>query len=53
MAHVDEETGSVVDYGFVPDRQLVHEFTPEGFYYTRDDMEAVVTNLSTVASRDL
>jgi hypothetical protein len=38
MAHVDEETGRVVDYGFVPDPQLVHEFTPEGFHYTRDDM---------------
>jgi hypothetical protein len=38
MAHVDEETGCVVGYGFVPDPEFVHEFTPQGIHHTRDDM---------------
>jgi Mycotoxin biosynthesis protein UstYa len=38
MAHVDEKTGRVIDYGFVPDPEFVHEFTPENFHHTKDDM---------------
>jgi hypothetical protein len=38
MAHVDEKTGPVIDYAFVPDPEFVHESTLENFRYTKDDI---------------
>ncbi len=38
MAHVDEKIGHIAGYGFVPDPEFVHEFTPGGSHPARDDM---------------